>query len=70
MGSPAPERILPAFSLETGIFIVFAKERTDALLSMPVVPSNTWTITTLSELSRTLPLFMLPSDSLTLTSSS
>ena len=38
-GSPAPVRILPSISLETGIFIVSPRKRTDASLSIPVVPS-------------------------------
>ena len=66
-GSPAPERTLPSMSLETGIFMVSPRKRTDASLSIPVVPSNTWTTTMSSEESRTSPLFMVPSDILMLT---
>ena len=66
-GSPDPDRILPIMSLETGIFMVSPRKRTDASLSIPVVPSNTWMTTMSSDVSRTCPLLMDPSDSLTLT---
>ena len=66
-GSPAPERTLPSISLETGIFMVSPRKRTDASLSIPVVPSKTWTTTRSLEESRTCPLLMVPSESLMLT---
>ena len=39
-GSPAPLRTLPSISLETGIFMVSPRKRTEADLSIPVVPSK------------------------------
>ncbi len=68
-GSPAPLRTLPSISLETGIFMVSPRKRTEAALSIPVVPSNIWTTTMSSDESRTSPLFTDPSESLTETSS-
>ena len=66
-GSPAPERTLPSMSLETGIFMVSPRKRTDASLSTPEVPSKTWTTTMSLDESRTCPLLMVPSDILMLT---
>ena len=66
-GFPDPDRILPSMSLDTGIFMVSPRKRTDASLSIPEVPSNTWTTTMSPEESRTWPLLMEPSESLMLT---
>ncbi len=66
-GSPDPDRTLPSMSLETGIFMVSPRKRTDASLSTPVVPSNTWMTTISPEESRTCPLLIVPSDILMLT---
>ena len=69
-GCPDPDRTRPIMSLDTGIFIVSPRNLTVASLSIPEVPSKIWTQTKSSEESRTCPLFMVPSESLTLTSSS
>ncbi len=60
-GRPAPSRILPTKSLLTGNLNTSPRNFTPVLRSTPAVPSNTWTTTMSSLVSRTWPFLVLPS---------
>ena len=69
MGSPAPLIILPSISFDRLILIVSPKNLTPDCLSIPEVPSKICTTTISWDVSRTCPLFVVPSGRETCTSS-
>jgi len=71
MGSPLPLKIRPSISLATGRVRTFPRKVIlVSLMSIPSVPSNTWTRALSEVISRTLPRLVSPEESLISTSSS
>ncbi len=68
-GSPAPERMRPSISLETGSLMVSPRNLTPEERSMAAVPSKTWTTTMSFEVSSTWARLVEPSGSWMCTSS-
>ena len=66
-GRPAPSRIRPMRSVLTGSLKTSPMKVTPASRSIFAVPSNTWTITRSSEVSRTCPFLMVPLESRSVT---
>ena len=68
IGFPLPLKMRPSMSLDTGVFRISPVNVHDVcLLSIPLVPSKTWTTAFSPSTSRTWPLRMVPSPSLRLT---
>lgn len=63
MGAPDPSKMRPRMSGETESLMVSPRKVTPEALSMPAVPSKTWTTTMSPLVSRTWPRRMLPSGS-------